>query len=662
MALQDFFEGAIRTGVAAANSYLDAELAFLQAKDAQSKEAARQKLVEERNRLMRQKQNFDQLMRMAEYQSKEAVNAREAEESKRKQEKEEKLEKSRQTNISKFGEASSRVTDARSKYRESGSDEDWDIYVSATDQARSLGATMGDDVDLKFLDTMMNEETVARDKTQTEADEMEKEQAQDEVDIAVNEYLADMDNEELAAKAQTALFKGVRMDADNQMYKSALGRLFPDADAVAYDEASAAFPGAKETYEFDVAALMDDPDNPELKQKVFKSGSAYGDIRGKMGMSRTMIDDSLRDLNITQAPEADDDTDAPLADANRTRARENIERLLSENSINEDEAQKLRALLDVETTTKKSYADAINKVIMEDEKPLSKEERDNALLEGYDIRSDNHSLLEKLIIDDHSVIATTIDKVLGKRKLAELSEDDKNFIADKVISVDVGPPGTGEVEGRIRRAPLLIAERLAVVEQAFEKVADKLDLSTAFTEAALEKFGESDDPDVVQFATVAQLYRDDVLRLSTGAQANVTEIQQGKKVAPNVKNREERNRAIIDGLKSYHWGMASQDFAKRFPGEWGGILSRRHQDNVYKWAKEDMGRQDDGDADMLASYEADRAAFVTSHKNIVQQLVGTEGYDDVQAVRDEFEQSFTDAGIPDVAAVLAEIFDEGGDE
>ena len=668
--LEDFFEGLVRTGVQAANSYLDAEIAFLQAEDLKTKEAARIKRDEEKMRLVRQKQNWDKFIQMKTYMSKEAVNQRAKEKDEADQAEKEKAEKERGDNVNKFTKHYGQHHEARSTYQKYPTDENWDVLEASASTMRQITATMGDTVDFD-IDKDMEPLRTARDKKQTEKSEQETKKNQDRIDGVIAEYINDPENEELKSQALAALQEGVRLDADNPFYKNAMTHLFPDADAEAesanFDEATAAEPAAKERYDNALAAYQDDPTNKELSRELYEAGNELVDARKALGKDVSVIQDSIKDIDITSKPdEADEDTgDNPMSEADKIRAKE---RITANAMLSDEDKAKINSLIDsspsvTHNDVKKYTADSVMKKVP----TKSKDEREAEMLEAYPVRTENRSLMDRLVIDGRGVAARNVHEVLGGRGFEELSTEDKNYVADKVLADDEGASGAGEVEGRIRRSPLLIAERLAVLEVAMDKVKDKLDLSTAFVEGGLEKLGTADDADVREFATKAQRFMQDILRLDTGAQTNIFEMAQAKKSTPQLKNRPVLNDAIVDGLGGYVWGVVDQDFARRYTGEWGKFLPTRLKSNFYETAKSSAKKQDDEaaageqNAAMLASFEEDRDVFIVNTRSGIKQLI-EDGTYDVQKAREVVRSALEAAGIPEVDAVLASVFAGMADE
>lgn len=668
MSLQDFFEGAIRTATAAANSYLDAEIAYLQAKDARSKERARQRLAEERNKLLRQQTTFDQLMRMKEFQSKEARDARQAEVDKAKADKEAEAEKEREGNLQKYTKNYDQYRQSYHNYKKYPTDANWDQLEMAASNLRGVSSMMGDEVDVSFLDTDMEGLQSARDKKRAELDEQEKAESTDRINTAIREYVSDPQNEEKRQAAFAAALEGLEIDPDNPAYKNIIDKYFPDENAAAITNARGEEAQLEESYEQALSAYRKDPTNEELKSTLFNAGRAYLNNQKALGKDTSVLADTMRGLGMTDAPQ-DTDDDMPLSDADRVRLKEKVNGM----ALDEDKKRELISTLDnIESLTQNDFDDALTKAIMGDAPSKSKEQIRSELFEGYEVRSDNRALLETLVQDGHDIAAQSIDEVMSKRDISEMDEDDKNWIADKVLSIDSGPAGVGEVEGRITRSPRLIAERLAVVETAFERVKDKLDLSTAFVEGGLEKLGTADDADVREFASVAQRFMQEILRLDTGAQANIFEMVQTKKITPQLKNVEKLNQAIIDGLSGYVWGVIDQDFARRYTGEWGSILPKRLHTNIYDAAgKSSVGEGDAYKEQLLASLQEDEQGFIAQHKTAVQQMIDSGEYD-VKSAGEAIKQSFVDAGLDEatIDRLLTAIFEgltdepenKGGDE
>lgn len=598
MALQDFFEGVIRTGVIAANSYLDAEIKYLQAEDAQSREAARTKLMEERNKMLRQKENFDQLMRMKEFQSTEAVRQREATQAEEKRQKDAELETARKTNITKFGQASSTAQANLGKYRETGTDEDWEVFQSSVYHAQGLGSTMGDDVDTGFLGKMLEKETEARDQSRAETAEADKKKTLQRINTTLVEYGKDTSNPEKKQAAMAAVLEGAAIDP---MYKDLFDKHFPDEDANAAAIANARQqePAAKAAFEQSMSKLLDAPPEQQdaLKEDVYKTGVVYRDIRKTLGKDIQLINSQLRGLGMTDTETQDDEV--PMTDEEWDGMKTDIEGAVTAKLLSRKEADTLIAMGDMGNMTADEMSEKINDLMIAGLQPdkAEKETLDDSkrkYAEKYPIGSPLSLVMQKLSTSDSMGTALAIDNLMtsdvdGKeavRRLDDLSETELGSLSENILAWHESVSSAkGEILSRLDSTPIRSLRSLASIFQTYKGVRDELSLIT-FSKEGLEKLiGTASNEEVRMFYVKLNEYLDSDTRLRSGAQTAEAEVKRIKGFHPNMKNVGDANDAIFKALGQTFRNQFAQSYSVDYGGEMGEILSDYAYDRIFKIAE-----------------------------------------------------------------------------
>ena len=600
MSLQDFFEGTIRTATVAANAYLDAEIAYLKAEDAISRERARNVLVEERNKLLRQKESFDRWVRIKEFQSAEETEKRRADEEARKADRLKTEDEARKTNVTNFGTASLKFSEAREKYRSDPTDENWNVFVSAGGYARDLASTMGDHVDDSFISEILEEETSERERSRLETDKKEKKQETTRIQSAIIEYMKDKNNPEKRQAAFVAAVEGIEIDPSNPMYTETIRREFPDKDSQAVLEAKSDEVRIKGDYEKLRSRYMD----ASLEEQAAMKGEMgsllvdYIDVRKLQGKDVTMLTKEYDSLGLTEQDKAD--KDAPLSEGEWSDRKSEINDMVINGFLTREQADKLIAVGDLGNTSAEEMNKQLNEMVFGEEK-LDKPDKETLddtkrkYAAKYPAGSPLSLVMQKLSTSDSMGTAIVIDDLMsatdtaGKevvRSLDDLSEQEIDSLSENVLAWHEHlSSAKGEIATRLDSIPLRSIRSLANIFESYKDVREKLNLITFTVENIANLIGTTTDPEVKGFLVQLDEFLDSDLRIRSGAQTSEPEAARLKKFQPGGKNTLATNDAIFRGLGQVFRNLLAQGLSDSYGNELGEVLSDYAYDRVFEIAK-----------------------------------------------------------------------------